>query len=171
VGHAEAAGVSGPRAEWQVLHVPGIARPPRHPGATPVTGKRDYDPPRHQPRREWMSTTRAKMFADIDRMDVDAWAGYLAEDVAMRFGNGDPVHGRQGCRDALAAFYDTINGVRHDIVEQWENPPATIVESNITYTRKDGRGVTVPCVTIYRVNTDDLIEDYRIFIDIAPVIE
>jgi ketosteroid isomerase-like protein len=113
---------------------------------------------------------RENMFADIDRMDVDAWAAYLAEDVTMRFGNADPVHGRQDCRDALAAFYETIEGVRHDIVQQWENPPATIVESAITYTRKDGRAVTVPCVTIYRTNADDLIDDYRIFIDIAPAL-
>lgn len=109
------------------------------------------------------------MFADIDRMDAGAWAEYLAQDVTMRFGNGDPVHGRAACRDALAAFYETIAGVRHEIVEQWVQEPATIVESTVTYTRQDGDSVTVPCVTIYRTDADDLIDDYRIYIDIAPV--
>ena len=104
-------------------------------------------------------------------MDADAWASHLAEDAVMRFGNADPVHGRQACRDALQAFYDMIDGLSHDMVEQWEQGSATIVESNVTYTRKDGRRVTVPVVTIYRVNDDDLIADYRVFIDLAPVFE
>jgi ketosteroid isomerase-like protein len=112
---------------------------------------------------------RANMFADIDRMDADAWAAYLAENAVMRFGNSDPVQGRRACRDALAAFYETIDGVSHRILEQWEVPGAGIVESDVTYTRKDGRQVTVPVVTIYRTDREDLIDDYRVFIDLAPV--
>jgi hypothetical protein len=110
------------------------------------------------------------MFSDIDRLDTDAWARYLAPDVTMRFGNGDLVHGREASRDAVAGFFATISGVRHEVVEQWTQAAATIVESNVTYTRKDGTAVTVPCVTIYRTNTDDLISDYRVYIDIAPVL-
>jgi ketosteroid isomerase-like protein len=112
---------------------------------------------------------RVNMFRDIDRMDADAWASNLAPDAVMRFGNADPVHGRQGCREALAAFYDTIGGLRHDISEQWEHGDATIVEALVTYTRRDGRDVEVPVVTIYRTNADDLIADYRVYIDLAPV--
>lgn len=114
-------------------------------------------------------SSRANMFADIDRMDADAWATYLAPDAVMRFGNADPVHGREACRDALAGFYDTIDGLSHDLVQQWEQPGATIVESNVTYTRKDAQRVSVPVVTIYRTNAEDLISDYRVFIDLAPV--
>jgi ketosteroid isomerase-like protein len=117
-----------------------------------------------------MSTTRANMFTDIDTMDPDAWAQYLAQDVTMRFGNGEPVHGRQAIRDAWAGFCATVDGVHHELVEQWDNPRATIVEANVTYTLKNGTSVTVPCVTIYRTNDDDLIDDYRIFIDVAPVV-
>ena len=112
---------------------------------------------------------RENMFADIDRMDAGAWAAYLAPDVTMRFGNADEVHGREACRDALQSFYDMIGGLRHDVVEQWEQPPATIVQADVTYTRQDRREVTVPVVTIYRVNREDQIADYRVFIDLAPV--
>jgi ketosteroid isomerase-like protein len=109
------------------------------------------------------------MFADIDRMDAEAWSRYLAEDVVMRFGNADEVQGRENCRDALQSFYEMIHGLRHDVVAQWEQPPATIVQADVTYTRQDDRQVTVPVVTIYRVGDDDLIADYRVFIDLAPV--
>jgi ketosteroid isomerase-like protein len=109
------------------------------------------------------------MFADIERMDVHAWASYLAPDVVMRVGNADPVHGRDGCRDALSALCARISGLRHELVEQWEHGQATIVEANVTCTRIDGRQVTLPVVTIYRTDANDLISDYRVYTDAAPV--
>ena len=79
-------------------------------------------------------SSHAQMFDDIDRMDADAWAAHLAPDAVMRFGNADPVHGREACRDALAAFYGQINGLAHHVLEQWEHGEATIVEADVTYT-------------------------------------
>lgn len=38
----------------------------------------------------------------------------------------------------------------------------------MTYTRKDGGTVTVPVVTIYRP-AGGLIDNYRVFIDLAPL--
>jgi ketosteroid isomerase-like protein len=114
-------------------------------------------------------SSRAEMFNDIDRMDADAWASHLASDAVMRFGNADPVHGREACRDALAAFYGQIDGLAHHVIEQWEHGEATIVEADVTYTRTDDRQVTVPVVTIYRTNAKDQIADYRVYIDLAPV--
>jgi ketosteroid isomerase-like protein len=115
-----------------------------------------------------MTVTRDTLFADIDSMDPDRFAQHLAEDVVMRFGNGEPVHGRAAVRDAWAGFCEGVDGVRHELVERWEAGTATIVEAAVTYTRKDGSTVTVPVVTIYRAS-GDLIDDYRIFIDLAPL--
>ena len=63
-------------------------------------------------------SSHAQMFDDIDRMDADGWASHLAPDAVMRFGNADPVHGREACRDALAAFYGQIQGLAHHVLEQ-----------------------------------------------------
>ncbi len=71
-------------------------------------------------------------------------------------------------RDAWAGFCGDLQGVRHDLVERWEAGQATIVEALVTYTRTDDSTVTVPVVTIYRAD-GDLIDDYRIFIDLAPL--
>jgi ketosteroid isomerase-like protein len=109
------------------------------------------------------------MFADIERMDARSWAQYLAPDAVMRLGNDDPIYGRDGCRAALEAFYDRIDGLRYDLVELWEHGEATIVEANVTYVRSDGQEVMVPVVTIYRTDANDLISDYRVYTDIAPV--
>ncbi|MGZ4299637.1 MAG: nuclear transport factor 2 family protein [Solirubrobacteraceae bacterium] len=110
-----------------------------------------------------------RMFADLERMDAHAWASCLAPDVVMRFANEEPVYGREGCREALAPFLARIEGLRYDLVELWEHGEATIVEANVTYRRTDGREVTLPTVTIYRTGADDLISDYRVYADVAPV--
>jgi len=111
---------------------------------------------------------RADLFADIDSMEPDRFAAHLADDVSFRFGNADAVHGRDAVRDVWAGFCETVDGVSHEIVEQFESGDATIAESNVTYTKKDGAQVTVPVVTIYR-SGGELIDDYRVFIDLAPL--
>ena len=115
------------------------------------------------------AATRMRMFADIERMDARAWASYLAPDAVVRFGNDDPIYGRDGCRAALEAFYSRIGGLRHDVVELWEHGEATIVEANVAYIRSDGQEVTLPVVTIYRTDANNLISDYRVYTDVAPV--
>jgi ketosteroid isomerase-like protein len=111
---------------------------------------------------------RAELFTDIDSMEPDRFAAHLADDVTMRFGNADPVHGRDAVRDVWAQFCDGVDGVRHDPVERWEEERGTVVEANVTYTRHDGSSVTVPVVTIYR-ERQGMIADYRVFIDLAPL--
>ena len=101
-------------------------------------------------------------------MEPDRFAAHLADDVSFRFGNGDPVHGRDAVRDVWAAFCQSVDGVSHTVVEVFEAGEATIAESSVTYTRKDGSTVTVPVVTIYR-SGGDLIDDYRVYIDLAPL--
>ena len=108
------------------------------------------------------------LFADIDSMEPDRFAAHLADDVSFRFGNADTVHGREAVRDVWAGFCETVGGVSHEVVEQFESGEAVIAESNVTYTRKDGDMVTVPVVTIYR-SSGELIDDYRVFIDLAPL--
>ena len=108
------------------------------------------------------------LFADIDSMEPDRFAAHLADDVSFRFGNADTVHGREAVRDVWAGFCETVGGVSHEVVEQFESGEAVIAESNVTYTRKSGDTVTVPVVTIYRAR-GELIDDYRVFIDLAPL--
>src|SRR3954465_3077478 len=81
-------------------------------------------------------TAHPDLFADIDSMVPEAFSRHLSEDVRFVFGNGDPVIGRDNVRDTWAGFCDAIAGVSHEVIEQWSDGPATIVESTVTYTRK-----------------------------------
>ncbi len=57
---------------------------------------------------------RSQLFADIDSMEPERFAAHLAEDVTMRFGNADPIHGRDAVRDAWAGFCEGLDGVSHE---------------------------------------------------------
>lgn len=111
---------------------------------------------------------REQLFTDIDSMEPERFAAHLAPDVTMRFGNAEPIHGRDAVREAWAAFCQDLKGVKHDLVEQWAIDDTTIVEATATYTLQNDSQVTVPVVTIYRDHGGE-INDYRIYIDLAPL--
>ena len=114
-----------------------------------------------------MSTT-TEVFADVDRMDAKAFASHLAEDCMLRFANADEVVGRDAIEEAIGGFFSTIKGLSHHIVGQWDVDDTTVVQLEVTYTRMDDRRVTLPAVTIYR-RGGDLIDEYRIYIDLGPI--
>ena len=109
------------------------------------------------------------LFADIDSMEPDAFAAHLADDVRFRFGNADPVdRPRRRPRHLGRLLRGDRRRPPRASIEQCEHGAATIVESTVTYTRKDGSTISLPVVTIYR-GEGELIDDYRIFMDVAPL--
>jgi ketosteroid isomerase-like protein len=117
--------------------------------------------------RRRVSTT-TEVFADVDRMDAKAFASHLAEDCLLRFGNAEELVGRDAIEESIAGFFTTINGISHQIVDQWDVDDTTIIRLEATYTRKDDSQVTLPAVAVWR-RGGDLIDDYRIYVDLTPV--
>jgi hypothetical protein len=76
--------------------------------------------------------------------------------------------GRDAIAAGLAAFYTSITGLHHEILNLWRVGPDTIAETEVTYRRHDGRSCVVPVVSIWRTATDGLITDYRVSGDLAP---
>jgi ketosteroid isomerase-like protein len=115
-----------------------------------------------------MTRDVASVFADIDSFSPDAFVTHLTPDVAFRFGKADPVTGREAVREAVAGFFSTIDGLTHHIRSVWEFGDTTIVQIDVEYRRKDGKTVTVPNADIL-VYDGELVRDWRIYIDVAPV--
>jgi ketosteroid isomerase-like protein len=110
----------------------------------------------------------AKVFADIDAFDPDKFVAHLTPDVVFRFGNGDPLTGRDAVKAAVAGFFSSIAGLTHHIRNVWEVGETTIVRIDVEYLRKDGKRVTVPNADILTYE-GDLVRNWQIFIDLAPV--
>jgi ketosteroid isomerase-like protein len=109
------------------------------------------------------------LFAAFDRGDIDGYLEYLAADASLRFGNAEPIHGREAIKESLREFSKVFNWVRHDHVATWRAGDGAAVEADVTYERTDGREVHVPAVTVCRFDEDGRVNDYRIFIDLTPL--
>jgi ketosteroid isomerase-like protein len=118
------------------------------------------------------ATTRPhtrNFFATVDTMDVATIASLFAEDARVVFGNGQPLVGVEEIPTGITAFFATITGQHHEVVNEWNVGDNTIVELKVTYGRKDGQQVTIPCVTIFHTDAAGKIDDYRVYFDVAPI--
>jgi ketosteroid isomerase-like protein len=115
-----------------------------------------------------MSRDVAAIFADIDAFDPDKFVAHLTPDVTFRFGNAEPVTGQAAVREAVAGFFSTIGGLTHHIRNVFECGETSIAQIDVEYLRQDGKSVTVPNADIL-VFDGDLVRDWQIYIDVAPV--
>jgi ketosteroid isomerase-like protein len=110
-----------------------------------------------------------ELFALVDTMDVATIATRFADDSQVVFGNGQPLVGIEEIRTGLTAFFDTIAGLHHEIVNEWKAGDDAIVEFKVAYDRKDGQQVAIPCVTIFHADAAGKIDAYRVYFDVAPI--
>lgn len=113
-----------------------------------------------------MKDRMKQLFAAIDRKDADGFVSFLTEDACFRFGNAPVVCNKKDIRNAVSAFLSNIKGLRHTILGVWEQDNIVICEGEVTYTRQNGSELTLPFADIFRMK-QDLIADYRIFMDIS----
>jgi uncharacterized protein (TIGR02246 family) len=110
-----------------------------------------------------------RVFQTVDAMEPDSMAALFAADATMIFGNNEPLAGREAIAAGVAGFFSTINGLQHRIINDWRAGADTIIEAEVTYHRLDGKEVSLPAVSIWHTGDDGLIDDYRVFFDVAPV--
>jgi ketosteroid isomerase-like protein len=108
------------------------------------------------------------VYEAIDTMDERKLAPFLTENCAFVFGNAEPVVGRTASADASKAFMATIAGIKHDLADVWKIDDNIISRLTVVYTRKDGKKMSFPAVTIWRVEGEQ-IADYRIYVDNTPL--
>jgi ketosteroid isomerase-like protein len=108
------------------------------------------------------------LFAAFDGNDVDTLTTLLTNDVRLQLMNNEPAFGQQAFGSAVAAFHDSVAGIRHEILDVWSDSEAVIVELRVHYTRLDSGEVTLPCCNVFRIR-DSRIADYRSYMDITPV--
>jgi ketosteroid isomerase-like protein len=109
-----------------------------------------------------------RMFATFDAKDVSALAAFMTDDVRLLLGNADPVQGKPAFVEAVNAFFASVEGFRHQVLNVWSDGDALIAEFDVHYSRLDGGEVTLPCCNVFRLR-DGLVAEYRSYIDATPV--
>jgi ketosteroid isomerase-like protein len=104
----------------------------------------------------------------IDAGDVSRITAFLSPDIRMRFGNDEPIHGLADVSARIAGLLSAVTALSHAICETWVHTDTVICEVEITYERRDGSLITLPCVDVFRLS-NGLIADYRAYMDINPL--
>lgn len=104
------------------------------------------------------------MFATVDAFDADRFLTFLSPECEFRFGNAPSIYGHDAIRGAVTGLFGAIKGIRHDRLEAWVHPDATICNGLVTYTRHDDSTLTVPFAVTFRLERG-LVREYLIFVD------
>ncbi|NJD05022.1 MAG: nuclear transport factor 2 family protein [Methylococcaceae bacterium] len=105
-----------------------------------------------------------ELFKAIDAKDARRFASFLSHDCRFRFGNLPEVVGAGEIEGFVAAFFDSIQSLVHDIVEHWHIPGGIVCHGQVTYVRHCGTRLTVPFCNVFKLSADG-ITDYLIFAD------
>lgn len=120
--------------------------------------------------RDWDVAGRAwtALFAAIDAGDAPGFASFLTPTATFVFGNAPPITGRAAIIAAVAGFFASIDGSRHELAAVYAGDGRVACEGTVTYTRRDRRVVAVPFADTFRLE-DGAIAEYRVYIDLAPL--
>jgi ketosteroid isomerase-like protein len=108
------------------------------------------------------------VFAAVDSQQPEAFANFLTEDGKFTFGNWPAAEGRAATAAAVANFFAGIAGISHNITGVWEDGDTAVVRLEVTYHRKNGTSITLPCANIWKM-VGGKIKDYNIYMDVNPV--
>ena len=118
-----------------------------------------------------MSVPIKELFQTIDAKDAAGFAKAFTTEGLFRFGNAPTVVGRDAIEETVGQFFDQLSGLRHDILEVWESEDDVISEVEVTYSRLDGKEISLPAAVIGRRDGSGLFSDYRIYMDVNPLFE
>lgn len=109
-----------------------------------------------------------RYYETVDAMDLESFKAMHSTNAKVFFANHPPAVGPDQIAGAIGHFWSTIGGLKHNVVNRWDNTDESILEVAVDYTRKDGKSVTVPCVSIIKPEGDK-VGELRVFIDVAPI--
>lgn len=116
-----------------------------------------------------ISQLAGQVFERLDAADAKAFAALLDESCASSFGNIGPVYGREAVQAGVEELFTVVARQSHEVLHEWIAGRDHIVEVKVTYTRRDGKVVSLPAVVIMTINDRALLSSYRVYIDQSPL--
>ena len=117
-----------------------------------------------------MSDTVVRLFGRGEAFDSEGFIGFFTDKPMYQFGNGEPCLNKAAIKASVDNFFGSVAALYHDIRNLWEVGDVVFVEMDVTYWRKDGTSITLPCCDIFRFSGDQVAE-LRIFMDANPVFD
>ena len=117
-----------------------------------------------------MSDTCVRLFGRGEGMDSEGFISFFTDKPMYQFGNGEPCLTKAAIKDSVDGFFGSVDALYHDVRNTWEIGDTVFVEMDVTYWRKDGTSITLPCCDILRFEGDK-IQELRIYEDANPLFD
>jgi len=112
--------------------------------------------------------TVRRAFAAVEANDVDTYVSLFTDDAVYQAANFPPVIGPQGIKQFATPVMETFSRVTHDVKAMWEpERDVVIAEVILTYHRKDGKVIELPCLDVIRLDGGK-IKSLQAYLDISP---
>ncbi|MGD9811540.1 MAG: nuclear transport factor 2 family protein [Sphingobium sp.] len=111
----------------------------------------------------------AAFFKDADLLHLPTLLNWFTEDVDLRLANMPPIIGREGAEQAFEQFWSTLNGMSHKREQLVMDGNCAFQGSIVTYTRLDGKQVSMPVASHLRITDEGRCDRLWIYIDLAPL--
>jgi ketosteroid isomerase-like protein len=113
---------------------------------------------------EWVR----QVFAAVDAGDARRFAAVFTDDGQFVFGNAPAVVGPAAVEQAVAGFFASIRGCRHQLSRFWSGADHCAMDGTVTYLRHDGRELAVPFANVFVMRGERVVE-YRVYVDATPL--
>lgn len=111
----------------------------------------------------------AAFLGDADRLDLPVLMNWFADDIDLRIGNMPPVVGRADVEEGFRQFWTTLKGMSHRREQLVVEGACAFQGSVVTYTRLDGKAVSMPVASHLRLTGEGRLDRLWIYIDLAPL--
>jgi ketosteroid isomerase-like protein len=105
----------------------------------------------------------------MDKLDIAAYADFLADDVSIQFNNESPVSGKDAVVGMLSGYWQAFASIEHEPLNIYGSDSSFMLEALNHYVRHDGRRVTTHAVALTDRNDQGLATSIRVFADASPV--
>lgn len=114
---------------------------------------------------QWM----IDFFRDADKLDLPLLMSWFADDIDLRIAIMPPVIGWTNVEKSFADFWANLSGMSHRAEELVVKGDNGAQMSIVTYTRKDGKVVSMPVASHIRRKSGGKFDRLWIYIDIGPL--
>lgn len=111
----------------------------------------------------------AAFFTDADKLHLPTLMNWFGEEIDLRLANTPPIIGRPAVEATFKQFWSTISGMKHVREQLVCDGDSAFQGSIVTYTRLDGKKVSMPVSSHLRRDGNGRLNRLWIYIDLAPL--
>ena len=111
----------------------------------------------------------AEIHAADHALDVDRFLRVLTPTARLQLGSQSQLQGHSTIRAVISDLFQRVSRIDHTLKDHWLRERTIAFQADVRYTLADGRAIRLPYVDVLQLADESHVEDYRIFIDLSPL--